>query len=98
MVGGGLVAKACLILETPWTVLPTRLLCPWDFPDRNTGAGSHFLFQGIFLTQGSSLRFSHLLHWQVGSLPLHHLVSPKEQNRVTTRYPTPKLFIFPVPR
>ena len=27
----------------------------------------HFLPQGIFLTQGSNL---HLLHWQVGSLPL----------------------------
>ena len=46
MVGGGLVAKACLILETPWTVLPTRLLCPWDFPDRNSGASCHFLLQG----------------------------------------------------
>ena len=29
----------------------TRLLCPWGFPDKNTGAGCHFLLQGIFLTQ-----------------------------------------------
>jgi len=29
---------------------PTRLLCPWDFPDKNTGMGCHFLLQGIFLT------------------------------------------------
>ena len=33
----------------------------------NTGVGCHYLFQGIFLTQGLN---PHLLHWQVGSLPL----------------------------
>ena len=32
---------------------PTRLLCPWDSPGKNTGVGCHFLLQGIFLTQGS---------------------------------------------
>ena len=32
----------------------------------------HFLLQGIFLTQGLS---PHLLHWQVDSLPLCHLVT-----------------------
>ena len=31
---------------------PARLLCPWDFPDKNTGVGCHSLLQGIFLTQG----------------------------------------------
>ena len=31
---------------------PGRLLCPWDFPSKNTRAGYHFLLQGIFLTQG----------------------------------------------
>ena len=24
---------------------PARLLCPWDFPGKNTGAGCHFLLQ-----------------------------------------------------
>ena len=24
----------------------SRLLCPWDFPGKNTGAGEHFLLQG----------------------------------------------------
>ena len=28
-----------------------RLLCPWDFPGKNTGAGCHFLLQGIFPTR-----------------------------------------------
>ena len=30
----------------------TRLLCPWNSPDQNTGVGSHSLLQGIFQTQG----------------------------------------------
>ena len=38
---------------------PTRLLCLWDFPGKNTGVGCHFLLQGIFQIQGSKL---HLLH------------------------------------
>ncbi|KAM7231087.1 hypothetical protein CapIbe_017532, partial [Capra ibex] len=24
---------------------PTRLLCPWDSPSKNTGVGCHFLLQ-----------------------------------------------------
>ena len=34
------------LFATTWTVWPTRLLCPWDFPGKNTGAGGHALFQG----------------------------------------------------
>ena len=34
---------------------PTRLLCPWNSPGKNTGVGCHFLLQAIFLTQGSNL-------------------------------------------
>ena len=51
---------------------PTRLLCPWNFPGKNTGVGCHFLLQGIFPTQGLNWC---LLHWQVDSLPLSHLGS-----------------------
>ena len=36
----------------------------------NTGAGSYFLLQGIFPTQGLTLCLLRLLHWQAGSLPL----------------------------
>ena len=36
------------------------LLCPWNFPGKNTGMGCHFLLQGIFLIQGSNLP----LRWQ----------------------------------
>ena len=34
----------------PHGLYPTWLLCPWDFPGKNTGVGFHFLLQWIFLT------------------------------------------------
>ena len=29
----------------PHGLQPTRLLCPWDSPGKNTGVGCHFLLQ-----------------------------------------------------
>ena len=52
-----------------------RLLCPWNFPGKNTTVGCHFLLQGIFLTQGLDLCLLSLLHRQVDSLLLSHLGS-----------------------
>ena len=37
----------------------------------------HFLLQEIFPTQGLNLNLLGPLHWQVDSLPLHHLGNPK---------------------
>ena len=34
---------------------PTRLLCPWNSPGKNTKVDCHALLQGIFPTQGSNL-------------------------------------------
>ena len=42
-----LVAKSCPALLRPYGLQPTRFLCPWDFPGKNTGVGCHFLLQGI---------------------------------------------------
>ena len=56
----------------------SRLLCPWDFPGKNTGVGCYFLLQGIFPTLGSNLC---LLHWQAVSLPLSHQGSPNKFSR-----------------
>ena len=53
----------------PHGLEPASLLCPWDFPGKNTGVGCHALLQGIFPTQGLNLRLLRLLHWQAGSLP-----------------------------
>ena len=39
----------------PHELQPIRLLCPCDFPGKNTGVGSHFPLQGMFLTQGLNL-------------------------------------------
>ena len=43
----------------PQGLKPTRLLCPWDFPGKDTEVGCHFLFQGIFPTQGSNPSLLH---------------------------------------
>ena len=70
------VAQPCPTLLQTHELCSTRLLCPWDFPGKNTGTGCHSLLQGIFPTQGSNL---HLLYWQVDSLPLSHLGSLNQQ-------------------
>ena len=46
--------QLCLTLCNPMDCSPTRLLCPWDSPVKNTGVGCHFLLQQIFLTQESN--------------------------------------------
>ena len=38
---------------------PARLLCPWDFPSKNTGLAFHALLQEICLTQRSNPRLLH---------------------------------------
>ena len=38
----------------PHGLQSTRLLCPWDFPGKDTGVGCHFLLWGIFPIQGSN--------------------------------------------
>ena len=43
----------------PQGLLPTRLLCPWDSPGKNTGVGCHSFLQAIFLNQGLNLDLLH---------------------------------------
>ena len=45
----------------PMDCSPPGSLCPWDFPSKNTEVGFHFLFHGIFPTQGLN---PGLLHWR----------------------------------
>ena len=66
-------AQLCLTLQ-PSGLQPTRFLCPWDSPGKNTGVSCHFFLQGIFPDQGSNPPC--LLRWQVGAFPLSHLGSP----------------------
>ena len=57
----------------PYGLYPARLLCPWDFPGKNTGMGCYVLLQGIFPIQGLNpclLQLLHcrqsLYHWATG--------------------------------
>ena len=59
------------LFATPWTITcQTPLL--WDSPSENTGMGSHFLLQGIFMTHDRT--GSPAL--QTDSLILNHQESP----------------------
>ena len=86
----------------PHGLKPTRLLCPWDFPGKDTGVCCHFLLQGIFSTQGSNPSLlhcrwilHHLSHWRepVASLTLVELIvisstlHLKQYNPQTSLYP-----------
>ena len=47
-----LLASVMSNSSRPHGLQPTRLLCPWDSPGKNTGVRCHALLQGIFPTQG----------------------------------------------
>ena len=66
------LCNVCLTLRSHG-LQPTRLLCLWNSPGKNTGVGSHSLLQGIFLTQGSNLG---LLHYRQILYHLSHQGSP----------------------
>ena len=44
------VSDSCSVVSD--SLQPTRLLCPWNSPGKNTGVSCHFLLQRIFPTQG----------------------------------------------
>ena len=70
-----LVSKSCPALLQPHGRQHARLLCPWDFPDKNTGVHCLFLFQGLFQAQRVT---PYLLRWQGDSLRLSHQGNPLE--------------------
>ena len=74
-----LVPKLCPTLLWSHGRLPTRVLCPWDFPGKNTGVGCHFLLQGTFLTQWSN---PGLLQCRWILYQLSHKGSPRILERV----------------
>ena len=62
----------------PHGLQPTRLLCPWNSPGKNTGVGSYSLLQGIILT----LDRTWSLALQADSLPSETQGSPRLPNTV----------------
>ena len=68
-----IVLLQLLCVVTCCNSLSCRLLSPWDFSNRDTGMGYHFLLQGTFPTQGSNLG---LLHFRQTLYCLSHQGSP----------------------
>ena len=66
----------CVVLSRtlfdPMNCSLPRLLCPRDFPGKNTGVGCHFLLQRIFLTQGWNPCLWYHQHWQVKFFFFYH--------------------------
>ena len=72
--GGGSVTKSCLTLRTPWTVarhVPLSMV----FPRQGAGVGSHFLLQGIFLTQDLNPCPLHCTTYRFSSDSINHQVA-----------------------
>ena len=65
-------------LVTPGTVACQAPLSMWS-PRQEYRSGLHFIFQGIFLTQGWK---PCLLHWQAESLPLSYLAFLYTNNKI----------------
>ena len=57
---------SCVWLFATHGLKPSRLLCPWNSPGKNTRVGCYSLLQEIFLTQGLNLgllRFRQILYY-----------------------------------
>ena len=57
--GKGLSFSCSVMSDFFCDPMDCRLPCPGDSPGKNTGAGCHFLLQGIFPTQGWNPRLLH---------------------------------------
>ena len=80
-----------LTLLWPHGLQPARVLCPWNFPGKNTGVGCHFPLRGSSWPRDQTLIF---LNWQVGSLPLRHLAQPACQCRRPKRRKRCRFYIW----
>ena len=83
------------------------LLCPWNFPGKNTGVGSHSLLQRIFLTQNPGLLYCrqilyYLFTREAPMKPLSHEdVYAPINSRVSScnaKLPLPSSQVFTHPR
>ena len=70
----------CVQLLWPHGIQPTKVLCSWDFPDKNNGVGCHFLLQGIFRSQGSNPGLLHC-RWSPALLVDSLLTEPPGKNK-----------------
>src|SRR5574340_127548 len=66
---------------------PTRLLCPWDSPGKNTGMGCHFLLQCRKVKSESEVTqscptLSDPMNCSTPGLPVHHHLPEFTQTHV----------------
>ena len=77
------IAISFQLFAAPWN-LPCQAPLPMEFSGKNIGTGCHFLFQGIFLIQGSNPNLLH--YWKADALPLAPPGKPIPQNQVQSKY------------
>ena len=92
--GMWLLARSCWsvadLSESLWPsgLWPARVLCPWDFPSKDTGVDYHFLLQRIFPTQGLNpdplLGRWVLYHWTTRGAQSLLEQPPNQANRLVT--------------
>ena len=73
---------SCSVMSSsllPHGLQPSRFLCPWTSPGKNTEVDSHSLLQWIFPIQRSTLS---LLHYRQILYQLSHHGSPKEEGQM----------------
>ena len=76
---GTLVSRSVVSASLqPHGLQPTRLLCPWNSPGKNTGVSGHFLLPRICPTQGSN---PSLLHCRQILYHLSHQGSPWQSTK-----------------
>ena len=78
--GCSVLKLGCAVLSDslwPHEPQPTRLLCPWKSPGKNTGVGCHALLRRIFPTQGLK---PGLLHCRWILYHLRHQGSPSNRD------------------
>ena len=89
-VGGGLVAKSCPTLATPWTVARQPLLS-MGFPRQEYCSGLPFPFQGIFLTRNQT-RISYIANGFFTTEPLGNIPLISAPSTMTSFYYLYSLF------
>ena len=80
----------------PYGLQPTRLLCSWDSPGKNTGVGCHFLLQGDLPDPGMepvSLTSPALAGWFYGTSGTWEAQHREHSRRKTNRYPRQRILL-----
>ena len=67
---GSAMYTVCSVVSSFVTTLsPTKFLCPWNFPDKNTGVGCHFLLSEHWRSSSGSHHFYPVIPFTVSWVP-----------------------------